>query len=123
ADVLRVGYVEVLRRTRVPQAELVERPDPVAEPLPRHEDRAADVVAEGVVLERGPVAVAHQEADQPLVGLVEPLLAAGEGEAGGGAGPHGRPPPPPPGRRPPGEGPRPIRCGGGPPPPPPQRRP
>src|SRR5262249_40393699 len=119
ADVLRVGYVEVLRRTRVPQAELVERPDPVAEPLPRHEDRAADVVAEGVVLERGPVAVAHQEADQPLVGLVEPLLAAGGGGAGGGCGRQGGRPPPPPGGRNPGGGRGRPAAGGGPPGPPP----
>src|SRR5207237_3828307 len=37
--------VEVLGGARVSQAELVERTDPVSEPLARDEDRAADVVA------------------------------------------------------------------------------
>ncbi len=50
-------------------------------PLAGDEDRAADVEAEGVVLERAPVPVAHQEADQRLVGLVHLLLAAGERDA------------------------------------------
>ena len=61
-------------------AELVERADAVPEPLARDEDRAADVEAEGVVLERRPVPLAHQEADQALVGLVQLLLAAGEAD-------------------------------------------
>ena len=51
------------------------------EPLARDEDRAADVEAEGVVLERRAVPVAHQEADQALVGLVHLVLAAGEADA------------------------------------------
>ena len=50
------------------------------EPLARDEDRAADVEAEGVVLERRPVPLAHQEADQALVGLVHLVLAAGEAD-------------------------------------------
>ena len=37
------------------------------EPLARDEDRAADVEAEGVVLERRAVALAHEEADQARV--------------------------------------------------------
>ena len=53
------------------------------EPLARDEDRAADVEAEGVVLERRPVPVAHQEADQPGVGVVDLLAPAREADAGG----------------------------------------
>ena len=58
-----------------------EAADAVPEPFPRHEDRAADVEAEGVVLERRAVPVAHQEADQSLVGLLHDELAAGERDA------------------------------------------
>ena len=54
----------------------------MAEPFPGHEDRAADVEAEGVVLERRAVTVAHQEADQALVRGVHLVLAAGEGDTG-----------------------------------------
>ena len=53
----------------------------MSEPLPGDEDRAADVEAEGVVLERRAVPVAHQEADQRLVSLVHLGLAAREGDA------------------------------------------
>ena len=53
------------------------------EPLARDEDRAADVEAEGVVLERRPVPVAHQEPDQPRVGVVDLFAAAGEADACG----------------------------------------
>ena len=70
ADVLGGRDVELVGRPRVAHAELVERADAVPEPLPRDEDRAADVEAERVVLERRPVPVAHQEPDQPLVGFV-----------------------------------------------------
>ena len=52
------------------------------EPLARDEDRAADVEAEGVVLERRAVPVAHQEADQALVRLVHLGLPPREGDAG-----------------------------------------
>ena len=52
------------------------------EPLAGDEDRAADVEPERVVLERRAVPVAHQEADQPLVGVVHLRLAAGERDAG-----------------------------------------
>ena len=54
---------------------------PVAEPLARHEDRAADVEAERVVLERRAVRLAHQEADQARVALVHLLLAHAERDA------------------------------------------
>ena len=67
ADVLRLRDVEVVRRFRISKAELVERTDPVPHPLPRHEDRRADVEPERVVLEGGPVPIPHQEADQALV--------------------------------------------------------
>ncbi len=66
ADVLRLGDVEVVGRLRVPHAELVERPHAVPEPLARHEQRAAHVEAERVVLERRAVPLAHEEADQAL---------------------------------------------------------
>ena len=56
--------------------------DSVSEPFPRHEDRAPDVEAEGVVLERRAVPVAHQKADQALVRGVHLFLAAGERDAG-----------------------------------------
>ena len=51
-------------------------------PLARDKDRAADVEAERVVLERRSVAVAHQEPDQSLVRLVQLLLLAGERDPG-----------------------------------------
>ena len=54
----------------------------MAHPFPGHEDRAADVEAEAVVLERRAVPVAHQEADQAAVGVVELLLAPREAHAG-----------------------------------------
>src|SRR5207247_1712208 len=53
AHVLGLGDVEVLGRFRISETEFVERADPVAHPFARHEDRAADVKAKGVVLERG----------------------------------------------------------------------
>ncbi len=53
----------------------------MAKPFPRHEDRAADVEAERVVLERRAVTVAHQEADQALVRRVHLVLVAGERDA------------------------------------------
>ena len=53
----------------------------MSEPFARDEDRAADVEAERVVLERRAVAVAHQEADQALVGGVHLVLVPGEGDA------------------------------------------
>jgi hypothetical protein len=55
----------------------------VPEPLARDEDRAADVEAEGVVLERRPVPVAHQEADQPASRLVHLVLRRREADARG----------------------------------------
>ena len=55
----------------------------MSEPLARDEDRAADVEAEGVVLEGRPVPVAHQEADQAGIGVVDLVPAAGEADAGG----------------------------------------
>ena len=55
----------------------------MAEPLARDEDRRADVEAERVVLERGSVALAHEEADEARVALLHDLLAAGEADAGG----------------------------------------
>ena len=55
--------------------------DPVAEPFAGDEDRAADVESERVVLERRAVAVAHQEADQALVGGVHLGLAPCERHA------------------------------------------
>ena len=55
----------------------------VAEPFPCDEDRAADVEPESVVLERRAVPVAHQEADQALVGVVQLRLAPRERDAGG----------------------------------------
>ena len=54
----------------------------MAEPFARHEDRAAHVETEGVVLEGRAVPVAHQEADQAFVRLVHLVLAAGERDAG-----------------------------------------
>ncbi len=51
------------------------------EPFPRDEDRAADVEAERVVLERRAVAIAHQEADQALVGGIHLVLVPSEGDA------------------------------------------
>ena len=50
----------------------------MAKPFARHEDRAADVEAERVVLERRAVTVTHQEADQALVRRVHLVLMAGE---------------------------------------------
>src|SRR4051794_16023754 len=83
AHVLRRGYVEVVGRLRVAHRELVERADAVPEPLARYEDRRTDVEAERVVLERRSVPIAHEKADQALVGLVHLLLAAGETHARG----------------------------------------
>ena len=80
ADVGGVGNVELVGRARVAHRELVERADPVPEPLARDEDRRAHVEAEGVVLERRPVPLAHQEADQALVGLVHLLAAPREAD-------------------------------------------
>ena len=53
----------------------------MAEPLARDEDRRSDVEAERVVLERSPVAIAHEKADQARVRLVHLLLAASERDA------------------------------------------
>ena len=53
----------------------------MAEPFARDEDRRPDVEAEGVVFERGPVAVAHQEPDEAGVGVVHLLLPAREADA------------------------------------------
>src|SRR6185312_12073385 len=64
ADVFRLRDVEVVGRLRVAHRELVEGADAVPEPLARDEDRRADVEAEGVVLKRRAVPIAHQEADQ-----------------------------------------------------------
>ena len=50
------------------------------EPLTGDEDRRADVEAERVVLERSPVPIAHEESDQPRVGIVHLLFAAGEAD-------------------------------------------
>ena len=50
------------------------------EPLARDEDRAADVEAERVVLERRPVPVAHQESDQARVCVVDLVAPAGEAD-------------------------------------------
>ena len=55
----------------------------MAEPLARDEDRRPDVEAERVVLERRPVPVAHEEADQARVGLVHLVLPPGEADARG----------------------------------------
>ena len=54
----------------------------MAKPLARDEDRAANVEAERVVLERRAVPVAHQEADQAGVGVVELVLVPREADAG-----------------------------------------
>jgi hypothetical protein len=78
AHVLRLGDIKLVGGARVAHAELVERPDPVPEPLARDEERRPDVEAEGVVLERRAVAIAHEKADEPFVGLVHLLLAARE---------------------------------------------
>ena len=51
------------------------------EPLACDEDRTADVEAERVVLERCPMAVAHQEPDQARVGIVDLFAPAGEADA------------------------------------------
>ncbi len=53
----------------------------MSHPLARDEDRAPDVKAERVVLERRAVALAHEETDQTGIRVVELLLAAGEGDA------------------------------------------
>ena len=50
----------------------------MAEPLARDEDRGADVEPERVVLERRPVPLAEEEANQTAVGVVHLLLAAGD---------------------------------------------
>ena len=50
-------------------------------PLTRHEDRRADVKAEGVMLVRGSVSFPHQEADQPFVRGVHLGLVAREADA------------------------------------------
>src|SRR5215216_1883575 len=50
--------------------------DPMSEPLARDEERRPHVEAEGVVFERRPVSVAHQETDEAHVRLVHLLLAA-----------------------------------------------
>ena len=50
------------------------------EPLTGDEDRRADVEAERVVLERRPVPIAHEEPDQPRVGIVHLLLATREAD-------------------------------------------
>ena len=55
----------------------------MANPLAHHEDRAAHVEAERVVLERRAVAFTHQEADQPFVALVHRVLARTERDACG----------------------------------------
>src|SRR6476469_7289321 len=82
-NVLGLWDIEVVRRLRVAHAELVERPDPVAEPLSREEDRRPHVEAEGVVLEGRPVPVAHQETDQALVRIVHLVLPPREADACG----------------------------------------
>ena len=53
------------------------------EPLARDEDRAADVEAEAVVLERRAVPLAHQEADQARRRSRPGLLAPGKRDARG----------------------------------------
>ena len=53
----------------------------MSEPFARDEDRAADVEAEGVVLERRAVAVAHEEADQAGIRVVDLFLAPREADA------------------------------------------
>jgi hypothetical protein len=83
AHVLGRGDVELVRRDRVTHAELVEGADTVPEPLARHEDRGADVEAKRVVLERRPMPFAHEEADEPGVGLLHRLLAAREADPRG----------------------------------------
>ncbi|HEV8686007.1 MAG TPA: hypothetical protein VGQ84_01940 [Gaiellaceae bacterium] len=46
-----------------------ETPDSVPKPLARNEERAADVEAEGIVLERCAVPVTHEETDQAGIRL------------------------------------------------------
>ena len=80
AHVLGRRHVELVGRPRVAHRELVERPDAVPEPLARDEDRRAHVEAKRVVLERRPVPLAHQEADQALVRLVHLVDAPREAD-------------------------------------------
>ena len=55
--------------------------DTMSKPFARDEERAAHVEAERVVFEWGPVPIAHQKADQTLVGVVHLVLAPGEADA------------------------------------------
>ena len=55
----------------------------MTKPFPRDEDRAADVEAEGVMFEWRAVPVAHQEPDQPRVGIVDLFAPAREADACG----------------------------------------
>ena len=69
--------------TNVISVSPVRHPITVAKPFPGDEDRAPDVEPERVVLERRAVPVAHQEADQALVGVVQLRLAPRERNARG----------------------------------------
>ena len=80
AHVVRLGDVELVRRARVPHAELVEGADPVSHPLACDEDRRANVEAEGVVLEGRPVAIPHEELDEADVRVVHLVLPPGEAD-------------------------------------------
>ena len=52
------------------------------EPLARDEDRRTDVEAEDAVLERARMALAHEEADQPVIRFIHLELAPSERDAG-----------------------------------------
>ena len=81
AHVAGGGHVELVRQLGVAARALVERADAVTLPLARHEQRRLDVEAEEVVLERRPVALAHEEAHEPRVAIVHGVDARPERHA------------------------------------------
>ena len=81
-DLVRIGDVELALQHGVAAGVLVDAGGAVAEPLPRHEDRRADVQLEVAQLERRGVAVAHQVADQAAVrGHLAGAAAVGDARA------------------------------------------
>ena len=55
-----------------------EAANPVPEPFARDKYRTTNMETKCVVFKRRPVPVSHEEPDQPLVGGVHLILAAGE---------------------------------------------
>jgi len=78
SNIFERRHVELIGRLGISHRKLVERPDPMPEPLTRYEDRTADVKTKTVVFERRSMPFAHQESDQAFIGFVHDLFATGE---------------------------------------------